>query len=249
MNGFPVEGLTLTVEDQKVATKTDDTGRFLLKSLSAGHHVLFVDGRTANNRGAVYGTYEIGVDIAAGKTNVLSYTIWMTELDVAHAVRIPSPTTGPIVIENPSLPGLQLHIPSGTAIIDHGGKVVTEVSITPIPLRQPPFPLPEGVRVPIYFTIQPGAAYLQGSPGSYPGAQLYYPNTYNSSAGTRFDFWNYDPDQKGWYVYGHGTVSADRSQIIPDTGVEIYEFTGAMVANPVLRTQLRAGARIITNQR
>ena len=67
----------------------------------------------------------------------------------------------------------------------------------------------------------------------YPGAQLYYPNTYNSSAGTRFDFWNYDPDQKGWYVYGHGTVSFDRSQIIPDTGVEVYEFTGAMVASAI----------------
>ena len=141
LNGSPVEGLTLTVEDQKITTKTDGTGRFLLKSLSAGHHVLFIDGTTASKQGRVYGTYEVGVDISAGKTNVLPYTIWMTELDVAHAVRIPSPTTGVLVIGNPSLPGLQLHIPSGTAIIDHDGKVVTEVSITPIPLNQPPFPV------------------------------------------------------------------------------------------------------------
>jgi RHS repeat-associated protein len=230
LNGLPVEDLTLTVEDQKITTKTDGTGRFLLKSLSAGHHVLFVDGTTAGKKSTVYGTYEIGVDVKAGLTNVLSYTIWMTELDIAHAATIPSPTTSDTVIGSPLLPGLELHIPSGTVIDSHEGQVVTQISITPIPLSQPPFPLPAGVQVPIYFTIQPGAAYLKGSQGSYPGAQLYYPNTYNAPAGARYDFWNYDPDVKGWYVYGQGTVSANRSQIIPDPGVKIHEFTGAMVA-------------------
>jgi len=229
LNGFPVDGLTLTVEDQNITTTTDGTGRFLLKALSAGHHVLYVDG-TTDKQGKIYGTYEIGVDIVSGQ-NVLPYTIWMTELDVAHETTIPSPTTGATVISNPALPGLQLHILPGTTVVNHAGKTVTQISITPIPLGQPPFPLPT-VQVPIYFTIQPGAAWLEGPTGAWTGAQLYYPNTYNSPAGMRYDFWNYDPKVKGWYIYGGGTVSGDRTQIIPDAGVEIYQFTGAMVATP-----------------
>jgi RHS repeat-associated protein len=242
LNGFPLEDLTLVVEEQNVTARTDDTGRFLLKGLSAGHHVLYVNGGTASRRGQVYGTYEIGVDISAGKTNVLPYTIWMTELDTADAVVIPSPTIKDLVITTPKLPGLELHIPAGTIIKDHEGQIVTQISITPVPLNQPPFPLPQ-VPVPIYFTIQPGAAYFEsryssstsGSSSSGVGAQLYYPNAHNAAAGTTFDFWNYDPDQKGWYVYGHGTVGPDKKQIIPDAGVKIYEFTGAMVGSTSLR--------------
>jgi RHS repeat-associated protein len=233
LNGSPLEELTIQDEDSGLKTKTDETGRFLLSPLSAGHHVLFVDGQTATRRDQVYGTYEIGVDIAASKTNALNYKIWMTPLDEIHAVRIPSPTINDMVIGNPTLPGLELHIPKGTVITDHYGKVVTEISITPIPLTQPPFPLPRGVPVPIYFTIQPGAAYLTTNSGTGPqGAQLYYPNSQHFPVGVAFDFWNYDPDVKGWYVYGQGKVAPDGKQVIPDPGVRIYEFTGAMVGSP-----------------
>jgi RHS repeat-associated protein len=229
LNGLPLEDLRLTVEDQNITAETDGTGRFLLKGLSAGHHVLFVDGRPASKKDRTYGTYEIGIDITAGQTNVLTYTIWMTELDTAHAVKISSPTTNDVVVTNPTLPGLELHIPAGTVIRDHQGNVVTQITITPVPLKQPPFPLPN-VPVPIYFTIQPGGAYLN-NPG-WTGARLYYPNAGNAPVGTRYDFWNYDPDKKGWYVYGHGSVAPDRKEIIPDPGVVIYEFTGAMVGSP-----------------
>src|SRR6266446_4670666 len=64
------------------------------------------------------------------------------------------------------------------------------------------------------------------------GARLIYPNITHAAPGARFDFWNYDPDQKGWYVYGGGSVTADGKSIVPDAGVVIYSFTGAMVGNP-----------------
>jgi YD repeat-containing protein len=64
------------------------------------------------------------------------------------------------------------------------------------------------------------------------GATLYYPNWRHATPGTAFDFWNYDPQGKGWYVYGEGTVSKDGKSVVPDPGVEIYEFTGAMVGSP-----------------
>jgi RHS repeat-associated protein len=96
-----------------------------------------------------------------------------------------------------------------------------------------PFPLPKDVYVPIYFTVQPGGAYVGAASSSYgKGARLIYPNYRREGSGTRFDFWHYDPDGKGWYVYGKGTVADDQRQIVPDPGVAIQEFTGAMVALP-----------------
>ena len=172
--------------------------------------------------------FEVGVTIQPGGTNRLDYSIWMPKLDTAHAVTIPSPTTAEVVVTTPRIPGLELRIPPGTVIRDHAGQVVREVSITPVPLDRPPFPLPPGVKVSIYFTIQPGGAYLYGA----AGARLIYPNHADEPPGTRFKFWNYDPEDRGWYVYGRGTVTATGRQVVSDPGVTLYEFTGAMVEDP-----------------
>ena len=233
LNGLPLDRVTLQIDSVK--TTTDGTGRFLLEGsgLSAGHHILLIDGTTANRQGLTYGIFEVGVDLVAGNTTALNYTIWMTALDAAHAVTIPSPTTQETVVSTPLLPGLELHLAPNTVIRDHNGNVVTTISITPVPVDQPPFPLPTGINVPIYFTIQPGDAYIDTQAGAWvKGAQLYYPNSHNAAPGTVFDFWNYDAEQKGWYVYGTGTVSNDGKQIVPGPGVEIYDFTGAMVGSP-----------------
>ncbi len=104
------------------------------------------------------------------------------------------------------------------------------MGITAIPLNKPPFPLPAGVQVPIYFTIQPGGAYIKvlGSGAGPKGGELIYPNAFNIKPGMPFDFWNYDASAKGWYIYGQGHVSADGRNVLPDPGVVIYELTGAM---------------------
>jgi RHS repeat-associated protein len=223
--GKPLADVTISVDGHSVMT--DNTGRFLLASLSAGHRVMLIDGRTASKAGRAYGIFRVGVDIGAGKTNVLPYTVWMPRLDTGHAAQISSPTAAETSISTPLVPGLQLRLPAGTVIRDLDGQTVNEISITPIPTDRPPFPLPRGVNVPVFFTIQPGGA--QVIP---PRARLIYPNFTNSRPGTRIDFWNYDPTEKGWYIYGQGTVSSDAKQIIPDPGVVIYEFSGAMVSNP-----------------
>ncbi|MFZ3381057.1 MAG: RHS repeat-associated core domain-containing protein [Candidatus Acidiferrales bacterium] len=231
LNGSALAGVSLQLGGQ--VTTTDQTGRFLLTGLTAGHQVLLVDGTTASRPGRTYGIFQIGVDVIAGKTTALKFTIWMTRLDTAHAVTIPSPTKTETIVSTPLLPGLELHLAPNTVIRDHTGKVVTKISITPVPIDQPPFPLPTGVRVPIYFTIQPGDAYIETQTGSWvKGARLFYPNSHGAQPGTPFDFWNYDAPQKGWYVYGLGTVSPNGQQIVPNPGVEIYEFTGAMVGSP-----------------
>jgi hypothetical protein len=229
LSGKPLAHVTLQIESTK--TTSDATGRFLLSNLSPGHHVLMIDGTTANKAQATYGFYEAGVDIIADVTNVLNYTIWMTRLDTVDAVQISSPTAQDSVVTTPKLPGLSLHLPTGTSIVDHDNQPVTQLSITPIPLDKPPFPLPTGVRIPIYFTIQPGGSQItvasQGQ--ARKGAQIFYPNTYNDPPGTLYHFWNYDATSKGWYIYGDGRVSPDRTTIVPNSDVFVYELTGAMV--------------------
>ncbi|PYR97132.1 MAG: hypothetical protein DMG12_24820, partial [Acidobacteria bacterium] len=229
LDGKALEGVTVRIDEQ--SAKTDGTGRFLLARVPPGHHEMVIDGRTVRRPGETYGVFEVGVNLAGGQTTVLNYTVWMTPLDTAHAVNVPFPTTAEVVVATPLLPGLEFHIPPNTTITDIDGKAASQISITPIPVRQPPFPLPPGVAVPIYFTIQPGGGYITvANTNGTKGARLIYPNAFNQPAGTRFDFWNYDADEKGWFVYGHGSVSPNRQSIIPDPGVEIYELTGAMVA-------------------
>ncbi|HEX6699181.1 MAG TPA: RHS repeat-associated core domain-containing protein [Gaiellaceae bacterium] len=224
LNGKPLEGVKVELEDTSLTTKADDTGRFLLSEAPDGHHVLIVDGRAAGTPGKQYGRFEIGVDIVAHRTNALDYTIWMPKLDNAGEATIASPTTQETVVKTPKIPGLELHLQPGTTITDENGKPITKISISPVPVDRPPFPLPLGVTVPLYFTIQPGGAYL-----SKP-AQLIYPNYTHLPAGQRVPFWNYDPDKKGWYIYGQGTVSADAKQVVPDASTRIYSFTGAMIS-------------------
>lgn len=229
LNGKPLANVTLKINDK--ATQTDDTGRFLLAYVSEGHHELLMDGRSASRGAKTYGVFEAGIVIKERETNLLPYTIWMPKLDTAHEVTIPSPTTTEVVVTTPHIPGLEVHIPPHTVIYDEEHKPVTRVSITPIPVDRPPFPLPQGVQVPIYFTVQPGGAYIKtyGDSGT-KGARIIYPNYIYQQPGARHSFWHYDPEEKGWYVYGQGTVTEDGKQVVPDPGVAVYEFTGAMIS-------------------
>lgn len=219
--GAPLSRVTLSIDD--VSTRTDGKGRFLLAGLPEGRHELMIDGRTASLPGHAYGIFCAGVDIVGGRTNTLPYTIWMPELDTANEITISSPTTEEVVLTTPRIPGLEVRIPAGTVITDAEGKPVARVGITPVPLHRPPYPLPPGVEVPLYFTVQPGGAYLS-SP-----ARIIYPNYLHRPPGMRIQFWYYEPEEEGWEVYGHGHVSQDGKQVIPDPGVGIYEFTGAMI--------------------
>jgi RHS repeat-associated protein len=235
LNGRPLADVTLDIDGH--VAHTDGTGRFLvvLDQVDARHEELWVDGRSANHGQITYGTYEIGVPVRAGVTIALPYTIWMPVLDTAHAVSIPSPVSGEMIISTPKIPGLELRLPAGTVIRDHDGQVVRSVTITPVPLDRPPFPLPSGVEVPLYFTVQPGGAYVHvyGN-SSAKGGRLIYPNGLKLPPQMRMDFWRYQPEEAKWSVYGQGRVTPNRAQVIPDPGVEFYEFTGAMVGGPGL---------------
>jgi RHS repeat-associated protein len=232
LNGQPLANVTLQIEGRRA--KTDNTGRFLLlvPGLESARREIVIDGTTANRRGRTYGVFEYGHRVSAGRTNVLPFTIWMPRIDTAHAVTIPSPTGQPTVVTTPLIPGLELHLAPNTVIRDRDGSVVRQLSITPIPVDRPPFPLPRNSEVPIYFTVQPGGAYVHVyGQSAVKGARLVYPNYTNQKPGETMDFWHYDPEEKGWHVYGKGSVNAAGTQVVPDPGIAIYEFTGAMIAS------------------
>jgi RHS repeat-associated protein len=228
LDAKPLPHVTLAIKDEAVTT--DSNGQFLLTHVAPGHRKLVIDGRSANRPGKTYGVFEVGVDIKPGRTNVLPYTIWMPKLDTAHTIRIASPTDKEVRVTTPYIPGLEILIPAGTTIRDREGKPVTEIGITPIPVDRPPFPMPENLNVPVYFTLQPGGAYI--SPN---GAQVIYPNYTSQEPGSRVDFWQYDAEKVydarkgGSYLYGKGTVSRDGKRIIPDKDVRFYEFTASSV--------------------
>ncbi len=224
VDGLPVADLVVSIEGSSASARTDSAGRFLLEDVPAGHQVLRVGGESVPGSER-YGTYEIGVDLAAGERTALDYTIWLTPLDEAGDLVVDSPTKGEVSLNTPRVPGLEVKIPGGTTITDDNGNAVKHLNITAIPLDRPPFPLPPFVTVPVYFTVQPGGASLS------KGARFIYPNWGELAPGERVDFWNYDPDDRGWYVYGRGTVTPDGEQVVPDPGVRVWEFTGAMAVS------------------
>jgi RHS repeat-associated protein len=224
-NGLPLANVELTLQGTNRTTRTDRTGRFLLTGLPAGHQVLIIDGEAADRGGERYGQFTVGVELTNDKTTPLGYTIWMTPLDPAGSTRIQSPLKHETTITNPKIPGLEVRLPAGTVVRGASGVIVHKLNLTAVPLDRPPFPLPPFISgIPTYFTVQPGRAYLNR------GARIIYPNWGHLPPGQRVDFWNYDPSDKGWYVYGKGSVSANGKQVIPDPDVRVWEFTGAMIS-------------------
>jgi RHS repeat-associated protein len=221
LNGEPLAQATLKIGAR--SARTDGTGRFLLTGIAGGDQVLVMDGSTANRPGRSYAIFEYYVDIEAGETTVLPFTIWMPLLDTRHATAIPVPTPGPMVATSPLIPGLEVRIP-GNVILRTSGGPLRSIPLTRIPVDRPPFPVPQGST--FSFTPQAHGALVQrpdGTPNP-AGVRIILPNHDGLPAGTRVGLQSYEP-AKGWFVYGQGMVSADGAQIIPDAGVEFHRVT------------------------
>ncbi|GAA2248106.1 hypothetical protein GCM10010104_50790 [Streptomyces indiaensis] len=223
LDGKPLPKVTVRVGAK--STKTDGRGRFLLSGISAEATTLVVDGASAKTSKRSYGRYDIRIRPVAGRSTDLGFPVWMTPLDTKHTVTFDAPTRSDVTLTTPQIPGLEVRIPKGSVVRDEHGKAVTELGITAIPVDRPPFPLPKNSVVPIYFTVQPGGTYL------FPkGAQIVYPNYTHEAPGTRIDFLAYDPERKGWHTYGHGTVTRDGKQVVPDDKTRVWAFHGAMLS-------------------
>ncbi|MFG2217397.1 polymorphic toxin-type HINT domain-containing protein [Streptomyces sp. NPDC048685] len=221
LDGKPLADVTVRVGDTR--GHTDAKGRFLLTGISEDATTLVVDGASANTEQRQYGRFDIRIHPRAGRSTDLGFPVWLTPLDTRHTVTFDAPAKKDITLTTPQIPGLEVRIPKGSVVRDENGKAVTELGITAIPIDRPPFPLPRNSVVPVYFTVQPGGTTV------FPkGAQIVYPNYTHEAPGARVDFMDYDPKDKGWHVYGHGQVSPDGRQVVPDANTRVWAFHGAM---------------------
>ncbi|HEX2269132.1 MAG TPA: kelch repeat-containing protein, partial [Pyrinomonadaceae bacterium] len=232
LSGNPLSRVTLQINERTAVT--DSTGRFLLSGIPSGRQVLTIQGHTAGRPGKRYGTFDVLVDVVTGKTTALDYRIWLPVLNEQNAVTLPIPTHRELGVTTPHIPGMEVRVPASSVLRMPAGahhshgmtrRELTSVAITPVPADRTPFPLPQGVTDALVFTLQLHGARIEGPKGEKrPGLRIVYPNHLNYPAGHRVEFWNYEPAGTGWYKYGHGTVTADRSQVIPDPGVELQNM-------------------------
>ncbi|MFD7658351.1 RHS repeat-associated core domain-containing protein [Actinosynnema sp. NPDC059797] len=225
LDGTPLRGIPVRVDD--VRSTTDDQGRFLLAGVRPNATTLVVDGYAAETGPARYGTFRLRAKVREGVTTPLDATVWLPRLDMRNTVEIGAPTTRETVLTTPDVPGLEVRVPAGSVVRDQDGEVVRELGITAIPVDRPPFPLPRNGIVPTYFTVQPGGTSI------FPdGASVVYPNYTDLPPGAEVDFWNYDPTDEGWYVYGKGRVNDDGTRVVPDEKTRLWTLDGAMFNTP-----------------
>ncbi|WP_244953579.1 RHS repeat-associated core domain-containing protein [Xanthomonas axonopodis] len=223
VNGRPLAGVEISVGSSK--TRTGPTGRFVLTGIATGRQELYVDGTAANVAGREYGQFVVGVDLKAGELTRLPYTMYVPQISARDKTPIASPLKRDVVVTHPDIPGLQIHIPAGTVIRDRKGNLVNELAIVPTPVNRAPFPVP--ANYPMYFTLEPGGALIQGlTPQAAQGVKVLYPNYDKLPTGTQANFWIYEPAE-GWRVYGKGRVTSDGTRIAPEAGVGLYQAMGA----------------------
>jgi RHS repeat-associated protein len=219
----PVADVEISIGDQHV--RTDAQGMFVLTGVPAGRQELFVDGRTASHGEIEFGRFLVGADVKANAVSRMPFVMYLPRVLARDKIALPSPTTRETVLTHPDMPGLELHIPSGTVFKDREGHVLSNIAIVPTPVDHAPFPLPDNF--PTYFTIQPGDAVVQGlTPDAANGIRVVYPNYGKAKSTAQSDFWVYSVKQ-GWQMYGAGHVTPDATQIAPDTGVSLVWALGA----------------------
>ncbi len=236
MSGQGLPGVELSVGASRA--RSDSQGRFLVEYAIPGWTILQIDGRHAGAKNNIdYGYYEVQVEAKSGLTTVLPFKNWLPKIDHSRDVTITSPTKSEIIVRTPDIPDFELRIPAGTVIKDVDGKVVTKVGITAVPPDRTPFPLPAHIDIPVYFTIQPGAACLYDAKGGVGKAVIHYPNFNKELPKARANLWRYEPDANGWTTYGIGVVSADGKQIVPEAGAGLTDFYSAQ-CDPATRTRI-----------
>ena len=236
----PVANVEVSIGDIKV--RTDAHGVFVLQATPAGRQALFVDGGPASHGDVHYGRFVVGADVKDSAIAHMPFVMYLPRILPRDEITLPAPTTREVVLTHPDMPGLELHIPAGAVFKDRNGHVLTHIALVPTPVDHAPFPLPDNF--PMYFTIQPGDAVVQGlTPEAAKGIRVVYPNYGHAKPNTSADFWSYNTTQ-GWQMYGSGHISQDAKHLAPDPGVTL---TMALGAGASLTTAAQSTAQKVNN--
>ncbi|MEK7831515.1 MAG: IPT/TIG domain-containing protein, partial [Acidobacteriota bacterium] len=223
-----------------VTATTDGAGNFLLIGLQAGSaRPIFIQPPS----GSVYPAIKEPADVSANQSNVVPYTFYLPAIDPLNTPINPNAATD-VFSTRPGLGELKMTIPHGISLrtLDANNNstgVVTQVSITPVPIDRTPAPLPAGVRASLVYTSQPGNSCVWNTATNScfiddtgPKMPVTYPNLSGANPGEQVPLWAFDHNNVQWYQYGLGTVSADGKRITPNAGVGLRDFSWHFASPP-----------------
>ncbi|MEW6246480.1 MAG: RHS repeat-associated core domain-containing protein [Nitrospirota bacterium] len=214
----PVKGVLVKLGALQVST--DDGGNFLLLNPPAGaDQLLLIDGGPASTPQHSLPIVPYKVTIVAGQANTLGFTPHLHFQKTTGLVDI-SDSAVQRVVTDPDLPGFQMTIPAGVTITGWDGQPNTQISIRRVPIDRVPLPpFPADRYVPALYMD-----YFGKQGGGTPSAPIpiTFPNDLDVPPGTQVELWYFDEAPDGtrpnqWVQYGTGTVTADGSQVVPDT--------------------------------
>jgi hypothetical protein len=185
LNDQPLSDVVVTIGG--LSTRSDAEGYFQVNGLAPGRYEIYVDGSKAGGSGREYGKFLFGVDVEPGQKTQLP-PVYLPRIRQQDWVSIPAPIQRDLIVTHPNVPGMEIYIPKGAVLRDREGRIVTQISLVPLPLDRVPFPFPENA--PVYVSVQPGGLIVQGlSPETSGGIRVVYPNLSYEEPGARADFW------------------------------------------------------------
>lgn len=209
--------------DPQPQTVTDAAGNFQLAGLTAGELTLRFDATPAH---PLYPIWPQTITVPADQVLVMEDWVISPPPPDERFTPIAANSPQEQVITDPRYPGLEIKIPAGTTIVGWDGVPKSRIAVErldPDRLAVPPPPIKTKSVYQLYFGTPMG-----GLPSNPIPVTL--PNDLGLEPGSKTPLWYYDGSPMGgtgeWKQGGTGTVSADGSVIITDSGSGIPRFCG-----------------------
>lgn len=214
----PIPGSLVTIPGTSVSGTTDAQGQFLLQNVPVGHIHLRID-PSNSPRPETFPPLEFETVTVAGQTNTLGQPILIPALDTAGSKIVGG--NQDVILTMKGVAGLELTVfansvtcPPGTPDRSPDGKQC-RVTISQVHLDKVPMPPPSGTFfMPPAWTVQPAGVHFN------PPARISIPND-GLPPGRVIDIFQFDHSLNQFINIGKGTVSADASVIVSDSGFGI----------------------------
>jgi RHS repeat-associated protein len=237
-NNNPLVGVSVTIENSNLVTKTDGQGVFyFIKSQSTdlltGDQILIIDGTTAiispEGPKRKFAKTSVAITIGLSQQNVLNRSIFLTPILLDDSQPLIAVASGGVV-ESPYAPGVALDIPANTIQFPDGA-TQSVISIQTIPSEYTVI-APIGAAVPKeVIVLEPS-----GTTFSEP-VPLTLPNTNDFEPGTDLVILTMNSASGRWEVGAGATVSENGTSIItkPGQGIRHFSPVYATIPGPVVR--------------
>ena len=211
----PIAGVTVLHrlrEGPILASRSDQSGRFLIEGVPVGEVEIQVDGSTADRPGP-WPNIQYNVTTVSGRDNPMPLPVYLPLIAEESLAEVGGPDD--VVLHLPGVPGAEMTI--------FGGSVQCPDGMPTCPLywsqvraeRVPDVP-PLGSSFTVVWTVQPAGMRFD------PPARICLPNE-GHAAGEQIELFSFDHDLTDWVGIGSATVTEDGTQICTDDGFGLYK--------------------------